>query len=224
MLTILYAPHMTSSDNEARRASGHADVPLAASGRQQALALGQHFAAEPLAAVFASDLQRAAETARLAFAGRVLPQVTDARLREYDYGDLTRCPVARVEEEFPLRLNEPFPHGESLLMVVERVGAFLQEVVVTYDSTMIAVIGHRATKYGLDYWCGEQSLAAIVQAPWEWRTVPIWRYHLDAQQFARRMGTLPEATSAHPHVAPSAAPGPDAAADAVWTEQSAPDS
>jgi broad specificity phosphatase PhoE len=223
MLTILYAPHMTSTDNEARRASGHADVPLAASGCQQARTLGQQFAGEQLAALFSSDLQRAAETARQAFAGRVLPLLTDARLRECDYGDLTRCPVERVEEEFPLRLSEPFPQGESLLMVVERVGAFLHESVLAYDGQTIAVIGHRATKYGLDYWCGEHSLAEIVHAPWEWRAVPIWSYHLDAHQLARRAGSLSRATSAHPHVAPVAAPGPDAVADAAWPEQSAPD-
>jgi len=223
MLTVLYAPHMTSVDNEARRASGHADVPLAASGRQQATALGQHFAAELLAAVFSSDLQRATDTTRLAFAGRTLPVVTDARLRECDYGSLSRCPVSLVEEEFPLRLSEPFPQGESLMMVVERVGAFLQEVFRAYDGQTIAVIGHRATKYGLEYWSGTQSLAEIVRTPWEWRTVPIWRYHLD-HQFARRAGTLLEATSVHPHVTPSAAPGPDAGADAVWPGQSAPDS
>ncbi len=36
MLTLFYSPHMTSVDNEAGRASGHADVPLSALGRQQA--------------------------------------------------------------------------------------------------------------------------------------------------------------------------------------------
>lgn len=226
MLIILYAPHMTSVDNEARRASGHADVPLATSGRQQAVALGQHFAAESLAAVFSSDLQRATETARLVFAGQAGPVVTDARLRECDYGLLSRCPVDQVEEEFPRRLSEPFPQGESLMMVVGRVGAFLQEVLRAYDGQTIAVIGHRATKYGLEYWCGEQSqsLTEIVHAPWEWRTVPIWRYHLAAHQLALRASLLSEATSASPGVTPSAAPGPDAVADAASPGQSAPDS
>ncbi len=59
MLTIFYSPHMTSIDNEAGRASGHADVPLSANGRQLAQELGQHYAAEILDAVFCSDLQRA---------------------------------------------------------------------------------------------------------------------------------------------------------------------
>lgn len=188
MLTILYSPHMTSVDNEARRASGHADVPLAASGIEQARALGAHYATLTLAAVCASDLQRAAETARLAFAGHACPLITDARLRECDYGALTRFPVARVEEEFPGRITRPFPRGESVLMVVRRVGAFLRELVPACDGRVIALIGHRATLYGLQYWCGEQTLEEIVRAPWQWREVPIWRYQLDAQQLDVRAG------------------------------------
>lgn len=220
MLTILYSPHMSSVDNEAQLASGHADVPLAAAGREQARELGEHYAAETPAAVFSSDLQRAAETARLAFADRAFPLMTDARLRECDYGELTRCPVARVEREFPVRITAPFARGESLLMVTRRVGAFLRELLPVYDGRVVVVIGHRATKYGLEYWCGTQSLEEIVHTPWEWREIPIWRYHLEAHQLARG------ARHAHspPHAAPAEAPGQDAEAGAGWTGQSAPGS
>ena len=173
---------MTSVDNETGRASGHANVPLSPRGRQQAQELGQHYATEALDAVFCSDLLRASTTAEIAFAGRSLPLVPDARLREYDYGDLTQYPVAQVEEEFPRRITEPFPHGESLLMVVQRVGAFLREVLRQYDGKTIVVIGHRATRYALEYWCADTSLKEIVHTPWEWREIPIWRYELHTHQ------------------------------------------
>jgi broad specificity phosphatase PhoE len=58
MLTLFYSPHMTSVDNEAGRASGHADAPLSVLGRQLAQELGQHYATETLDAIFCSDLQR----------------------------------------------------------------------------------------------------------------------------------------------------------------------
>lgn len=178
MLTICYSPHMTSTDNEAGRASGHADVPLSPRGRQQAVELGQHYATQRLDAIFCSDLQRAVTTAQIAFAERALPPVPDARLREYDYGTMTQFPVAEVEAEFPRRLIEPFPHGESLLIVVQRVGAFLREVLRVYDGKTILVIGHRATRYGLAYWCEQRSLEDIVGTPWPWREIPIWHYTL----------------------------------------------
>lgn len=185
MLTLYYSPHMTSVDNEAKRASGHADVPLSDAGRQQARELGQHYAPEKFDAVFHSDLQRASDTAHIAFAARNLPIVPDARLREYDYGSLTQYPVAEVEQEFPRRVREPFPDGESLLMVVQRVGAFLHDVLRAYDEKTIVVIGHRATRYGLAYWCDGTSLEDIVLKPWEWRDIPIWRYELHTLNLER---------------------------------------
>jgi alpha-ribazole phosphatase/probable phosphoglycerate mutase len=188
MLTLFYSPHMTSVDNEAGRASGHADVPLSALGRQQAQELGQRYATEVLDAVFCSDLQRASSTARIAFAGRALPVVPDARLRECDYGDLTQYPTAQVEVELSRRITKRFPHGESLLMVAQRVGAFLRDALREHDDKTIVVIAHRATRYGLEYWCGDASLEDIVRTPWEWREIPIWRYELQTRHLEQRSG------------------------------------
>jgi broad specificity phosphatase PhoE len=186
MLTLFYSPHATSVDNEAQRASGHADVPLSARGQQRARELGRHYASTALAAVFCSDLQRASATGAIAFSGRDVPLVLDARLRECDYGELTQCSVTQIDAEFPRRIREPFPGGESLLLVTQRVGAFLRDVMAAYDGKTIAAIGHRATKLALEYWCGDAPLDEIVRAPWEWRDVPIWRYELQSSDLARR--------------------------------------
>lgn len=184
MLTILYSPHMTSIDNEAGIASGHVDVPLSALGKQQAQELGQHYATKLFDAVFCSDLQRACVTSEIAFSACSVPIIHDARLREYDYGEMTQYPRAEVEEEFVKRITEPFPNGESLLMVTQRVGDFLRDVLCEYDGKTIVVIGHRATRYALEYWCGNTSLEEIVHIPWEWLEVPIWHYKLNGQRVA----------------------------------------
>ena len=199
MLTLFYSPHSTSVDNEARLASGHADVPLSAVGREQARELGRHYADKALDTVFCSDLQRASATAAIAFEARAmasmaplassargLPIVPDARLREYDYGAMTQYPVAQVEAEFARRITEPFPGGESLLMVAQRMEAFLRDALREYDGKTIVVIGHRATRYALEYWCNNASLEDIVRAPWPWLDVPIWRYELHKQDIERR--------------------------------------
>lgn len=184
MLALYYSPHMISVDNEAGRASGHADVPLSDAGRRQARELGRHYAAIALDAVFCSDLQRAYTTAELAFAARAIPLVRDARLRECDFGTMTQCPPDQLEHE--QHITEPYPGGESLEMVVRKVGTFLRDVVREYDGKTVAVIGHRATKYGLEYWCGDASLEEIVRAPWEWRDIPIWRYELTPAHLEHR--------------------------------------
>jgi broad specificity phosphatase PhoE len=176
MLTVFYSPHSTSIDNEAGRASGHADVPLSALGRQQAQQLGENYAAQAIDAVFCSDLQRAYTTAEIAFSARRLPIICDARLREFDFGKLTQHPPAELHLE--QHITEPFPDGESIIMAVQRVGDFLQEVLRSYEGKTIVVIDHVATRYGLEYWSGQASLEDIVHTRWGWRDVPIWRYEL----------------------------------------------
>lgn len=189
MLTLFYSFHPTSVDNEAGRASGHADVPLSTLGRRQAFELGQRYAPEALDLIFSSDLQRASMAAEIAFSGRDLPLVQDRRLRECDYGDLTQYPIAQVEEERRWRITEPFLHGESVLMVVQRVGTFLHDVLREYDGKTIVVIGHGVTKWGVDYWCSSASLEEIVHAPYEWRETNIWRYELHTHDLEWRSGS-----------------------------------
>jgi hypothetical protein len=75
-------------------------------------------------------------------------------------------------------------------MVVRRVGAFLHDVIRAYDGRTLVVIGHRATRYGLEYWCGDAALEDIVGTPWEWREIPIWRYELHACHLEKRTLTV----------------------------------
>jgi hypothetical protein len=75
-------------------------------------------------------------------------------------------------------------------MAVQRVGACLRDALAVHDGKAVAVIGHRATKFGIMYCCGEQSIAAVVNTIWEWQDVPIWRYELHADHAARRLDAL----------------------------------
>ena len=186
MLTVLYSPHATSVDNEAKCASGHNNVPLSQLGEEQAQELGRHYATQTFDALFCSDLQRAVKTAEIAFSARGLPRTLDARLRECDYGALTQCPRAQMEEEFPRRIREPFPGGESISMVVQRVCTFLHDTLAAYDGKTIVVIGHRATKYALAYWNGDTSLDELVNAPEAWLDIPIYRYEIHESNLVRR--------------------------------------
>lgn len=177
MLTVFFSFHSESVDNVSGHASGHADVPLSPHGQQVAKQLGVCYSVETLDAVFCSDLQRAFNTGKIAFSALNIPITPDARLREFDYGKLTRHPSQELALE--TRINEPFPDGESIFMAVQRVGDFLQEVVRDFDGKTIVVVGHVATKYGLEYWSSSTSLEDIVRAPWEWRDIPIWHYQFD---------------------------------------------
>jgi len=189
--TVYYSPHMTSLDNELGRASGHADVPLSERGLLEAGELARHYAHCAIDAVFCSDLQRASRTAELAFSSRDVPIIRDARLRECDYGILAQYPSAEVHARLLGHLAEPFPGGESLTAAVERVGDVLRDALRSWGGKTLVIIGHRATRYGLEYWCSGTSLERIVGSPWERREIPIWRYEAAASLLDYHMRGAP---------------------------------
>jgi broad specificity phosphatase PhoE len=174
-VTLIFETHATSLDNEAGLASGWFDVALSATGEAQARALGTRRRDDHLAAVFCSDLARSFRTAEIAFADRGLPIVRDARLRECDYGDLTRQPALEIEHRRPQHLIDAFPNGESYQQAVNRVADWLREAVHHPDGTVL-VVGHRATFYALEHLLNRVTLREAVTAPWRWQ--PGWTYHV----------------------------------------------
>lgn len=173
-VAIHFETHSTSVDNGRWVASGWLDSPLSQVGRRQAKELGERYDGVELAAVFASDLARAADTARVAFGGRGVPLFLDWRLRECDYGTLAGRPRAHVEEERRRHVYERFPDGESYSQVVERVRSFLRDVAPLYVERRILLVGHSATKWALDHLLEGTPLPELVDRSFSWR--PGWEY------------------------------------------------
>ena len=173
---LVFETHATSLDNEAGLASGWFDVALSIIGEKQARMLGARRRNDHLAVVFCSDLTRSFRTAEIAFGNRSLPIVCDARLRECDYGDLTRQPTSEIEQRRLLHLVAPFPNGESYQQVVDRVSGWLSEAIRQFDACTVLVIGHRATFYALEHLLNRVPLHEAVTSPWTWQ--PGWIYQL----------------------------------------------
>ena len=176
MVTIIFEAHGTTFDNETEKASGHFDAALSPAGEQQSREMGERYKNENLDAIFCSDLQRSYKSAEIAFAGRDVPIIKDARLRECDYGDLTLHPSEEVKKEKPSRISTSFPNGESYNQTSERIKGFLNDLIENYDGKKVMVVGHRATQYGLEHWINKVPLEVIIPAPWKWQ--PGWIYEL----------------------------------------------
>jgi broad specificity phosphatase PhoE len=166
---VVFETHATSLDNEAGLASGWFDVDLSATGEAQARELGERRRDDVVAAVYCSDLRRAIRTADLAFGGRGVPIVHDARLRECDYGAFTRHPAREIDAQRADRIETPFPGGESYAQCVARVEAWLADVRAARPAGDVLVIGHRATLYALEHLLGGVPLQEAVVAPWSWQ-------------------------------------------------------
>ena len=121
--------------------------------------------------MFASDLHRALETAVLAFEGTTIPILLDWRLRECDYGRLTRQPAAEMHRERARYLDAPYPGGES---------RFLSDLATRWDGKRVLVIGHVATRFGLDHFLNGRALEDLVDEHFEWQEG--WEYRSTATE------------------------------------------
>jgi broad specificity phosphatase PhoE len=175
-VAIIFETHALSEDNERGVATGWLDGRLSERGRLLAAELGQRRRHDGLAAVYTSDLGRAVETVRIAFAGTDLPIIEDARLRECNYGRLNGAPVAQVAAERVRRVEEPYPDGESYRQAVARMTAFLADLARERDGERVLLIGHTATRWALDHLLDGFPLEQLVAAPFDWREG--WRYTL----------------------------------------------
>lgn len=75
-------------------------------------------------------------------------------------------------------LDAPYPGGESWRQAVTRVGWFLMDVVRRWEGQRVLVIGHVATRWGLDHYLAGVPLEELAGADFPWR--PGWEYELAA--------------------------------------------
>jgi len=150
---------------EGERFRGRVDLPLNERGRAQALALAERLADESIAAIYASPLQRAIETAeptarRLGLTVQPLEGIIDI-----NYGDWQEDSHSEVARLYPTLyrqwLQEPHlvrpPGGESLEEVRNRAMAALYQVTGCHQDQTILVAAHQVvnkvlvcTMLGLD--------------------------------------------------------------------------
>ncbi len=173
---IVFETHSISEDNENGIATGWHDGRLSAHGRMLAVELGARRRQDGIQCVFTSDLGRAVETARIAFADLHVPILADWRLRECDYGSLNSQSVATVHENRQLYLDTPYPGGESWRQAVTRVGRFLPDLRLRWEGARVLVIGHRATHWAFDHLLAGVPLEELLATEFVWREG--WEYRL----------------------------------------------
>ena len=152
MTSIILARHGETDWNLERRVQGHTDRPLNETGRGQAVKLARELAGEPLDAVYASDLQRARETARIVAEPRGLTVTLLPALREKHFGTWEGLTDTEVLERFPSARRGSWGDGETSDDVAGRVLAALHAIareqpggrvlVVTHGGPLRAVLRH----------------------------------------------------------------------------------
>ena len=149
--TILMARHGETDWNRENRFQGHADPPLNELGREQARELAKRLTDADLAAVYASPLARASETAEIVAAELRLPVETRPALREVDVGSWTGLTRDEVEAQYPegfrrwLDADHGWDDGETYDDLGQRVLDDLLELAARHPSERILVVSHGGT-------------------------------------------------------------------------------
>jgi len=147
---IIAIRHGETTWNVDTRIQGRLDIPLNATGRVQAARMARALKHEPIAAVYASDLVRAWETAE--YLGRMhgLPVNAETGLRERGFGDFEGKTFAEIEALLPdqsMRWRKRDPEfapagGESLVDLNRRVVEAVERLAARHPGELIAVVGH----------------------------------------------------------------------------------
>ena len=153
MTRLLLVRHGQSEWNAAGRIQGQIDIQLDETGRQQAQLIADRLAAEPVAAIYSSPLQRAKATAE-AIADRFnLPVQLDPRLMEYDFGVISGSTWKDVVEnhpEFASRWLEdpwavPVADSEGRVNFAARVMSAVQDIMAQHPAEQVVVVAHGGT-------------------------------------------------------------------------------
>ena len=134
--------HGHTAANARAEIHGWNDDPLDDVGLEQALALGSLFDGAALAAVYASPLQRAWQTAEPIAAVAHVDVVHDQALMDRDYGPWTGHPRTDVEAEFGT--IDAAPGVEPWSEFSERVVVAVEGVLARHDGLPVAIVGHDA--------------------------------------------------------------------------------
>ena len=171
---LILIRHGETDWNAATRIQGHTDEPLNARGRWQGAQLAAALHDEDLAAVYSSDLQRAADTARALALPHGLAVQFDTRLRERGFGAFEGLTFHEIETRLPDAAQRwrqrdvdfaPGESGETLTTLWARCMAAAQELAARHAGQCIALVAHGGV---LDCWYRAATCLSLT-APRSWQ-------------------------------------------------------
>jgi broad specificity phosphatase PhoE len=148
---ILVRHGQTEWNRGAERFRGHADLPLNETGLGQARQVAERLKDEKIAALYASPLQRALQTAQPLAQARALEIQKHDGLLDIDFGALEGMTLDEARQAFPEVAEKwiaapghvKFPKGDSFRLVRSRIEGMLDELGSRHDGQTIALVSHK---------------------------------------------------------------------------------
>ena len=144
---VIYFVHGTTTDNIEHKSTGWIQGELTEKGIQQSIDLKKQINLDEIDLVISSDLKRAIDSADYTFKG-LKDIYHDKRIRECNYGNLNGKDSSLVVYEDHITI--PFPNGESLKDVENRVRDFCNYLKEIFDGKTIAIVSHKAPQFAFE--------------------------------------------------------------------------
>ncbi|MCF7820549.1 MAG: histidine phosphatase family protein [Candidatus Pacebacteria bacterium] len=175
---LIYFVHGTTEDNITGKSTGWVPGELSKLGIKQAKELPNQIENNNFEIMFSSDLKRTVDSANLGFkdSHKIMQ---DERLRKCNYGDLNQADEQLVD--YFEHIDIPFPKGESLKDVENRMRGFINYLKGEYDSKYIAIMAHRAPQLALEVVLNNKTWEQAINEDWRkdkaWQ--PGWIYTIN---------------------------------------------
>lgn len=148
MTTILLLRHATTAATGRRLGGWTPGVHLDKAGVAAAATVGEALGGQPIAAVYASPLERTRETAAPVAKPHGVRVKVRRELGEVEYGTWTNQPLSRLRQRplwgpiqtVPSRVT--FPEGESLRAAQFRAVSFVESLVATHPDELVVCVSH----------------------------------------------------------------------------------
>ena len=171
--TLIFVRHGYSEANEKNIFAGITDVPLAETGKQQAVLTAKFLSQYAIDVLYSSDLKRARQTATPIAKQTGLPIILNKQLREMDLGLWEELPFEAVVKQFPTEYelwvgnvdNAHAPGGESIAQLRKRITTAVEQIVAEHRGKTVCIVTHaEALRVLFPAWTGER-LADIPYVP-----------------------------------------------------------
>jgi alpha-ribazole phosphatase len=177
MRNIYLVRHGETIWNSAKRLQGNTDVELSENGVWQAQKLAERLSGNKFAAVYASDLKRAAATAGYIAQCHGLPVILEPSFREMAFGEWEGLDIDAINEKWPGQLRNLFegangfkiPGGEEFDSLKRRVSPAFQALAGRHGGPDddVLVVAHGGT------------IRAIIGDVLNIQSAAVWRFRLD---------------------------------------------
>lgn len=143
-MKIYSTRHGQTDFNKSNIVLGTTDIELNETGLIQAEQLAENVTGFDIDIIISSPMKRAMKTAQIVAEKNKIENITDIRLREWDYGEYEAKSrftegFAENKKNFGVRMGKT---GESLLHLAHRVYSALDDIIRNYSNKNVLIVSH----------------------------------------------------------------------------------